>query len=111
MHGIHHSIILEETDANWGTIFAIPDYLHGTIRLNIPQDKVEIGFPVLRNEDQLTLPKLVTMPVTAGDPDEQRPPELNTRRERQVLPKTVLANGAAQATGYVPEPAAAPARS
>jgi sterol desaturase/sphingolipid hydroxylase (fatty acid hydroxylase superfamily) len=111
MHGIHHSIILAETDANWGTIFALPDYLHGTIRLNIPQDNVVIGLPVLRNEDELTLPKLVTMPVTAGDPDEQRPPELNTRSERQELPRTVLANGTERTAGYAPEAAAAPARS
>jgi sterol desaturase/sphingolipid hydroxylase (fatty acid hydroxylase superfamily) len=111
MHGIHHSIILEETDANWGTIFSFPDYLHGTIRINIAQDKVVIGLPIIRSEDELTLPKLVVMPVTAGEPDEQRPSELTTRSEPQELPRTVLANGAEPAARYIPEPEQAAAGS
>jgi sterol desaturase/sphingolipid hydroxylase (fatty acid hydroxylase superfamily) len=37
MHGIHHSIVERETDSNWGTIFSLPDYLHRTVRLNVPQ--------------------------------------------------------------------------
>lgn len=104
MHGIHHSVILEETDANWGTIFAWPDYLHRTIRLNVPQEKLVLGIPVIRSEDDLTLPKLVAMPVTAGEPDWQRPPELNRRNELLELPRTALANGAEPTTLRVSEP-------
>lgn len=103
MHGIHHSIILEETDANWGTIFSLPDYLHGTIRLNIPQDKIVIGLPVLRSEDQLTLTKLIPLPVTAGHPDNQRPAELMTRDEPRETPKTMLADGDERGTGWPSE--------
>jgi hypothetical protein len=104
MHGIHHSIILEETDANWGTIFSLSDYLHRTIRLNVPQESVAIGLPVIRNDNELTLPKLVAMPLTGGDPRNQRPPELMTRDERLELPKTVLANGTEGARQWHPEP-------
>src|SRR5207237_867440 len=42
MHGIHHSIVEQETNSNWSTIFAWPDYLHGTYRLNVPQNEVTI---------------------------------------------------------------------
>lgn len=47
LHGIHHSDVREETDSNWGTILALPDRLHGTLRLEPPQDAIRIGLPVL----------------------------------------------------------------
>lgn len=102
MHGIHHSIILEETDADWGTIFSFPDFLHGTIRLNIPQNKVVIGLPLPRSEDDLKLTKLIPMPITAGHPAEQRPAELMKRDEPRELPRTVLADGIEPAAGWLP---------
>ena len=34
-----------EADANWSTIFAFPDYLHRTRKLNVPQQAVTIGVP------------------------------------------------------------------
>ena len=92
MHGIHHSIIMEETDANWSTIFSFPDFLHRTIRLNVPQEKLVIGVPILRSENDLTLGKLIPMPITAGDPSAQRPTELMRREEPLDLPNTVLAD-------------------
>jgi sterol desaturase/sphingolipid hydroxylase (fatty acid hydroxylase superfamily) len=93
MHGIHHSIIMEETDANWSTIFSFPDFLHRTIRLNVPQDKLVIGLPVLRGEDRLTFGKLMFMPITAGHPALQRPAELMTRKEPLQLAVSMLADG------------------
>src|SRR5690242_6292396 len=39
MHGIHHSIVKDETDSNFSTIFSFWDRLHRTIRLNIPQQE------------------------------------------------------------------------
>jgi hypothetical protein len=36
LHRVHHSD-LDLTDSNWGTIFSLPDYLHRTVRLNVPQ--------------------------------------------------------------------------
>jgi sterol desaturase/sphingolipid hydroxylase (fatty acid hydroxylase superfamily) len=93
MHGIHHSIIMAETDANWSTIFSFPDFLHRTIRLNVPQKKLTMGLPVIRSENELTLGKLMAMPITAGHPAAQRPTELMRREEPLELPNTVLANG------------------
>jgi sterol desaturase/sphingolipid hydroxylase (fatty acid hydroxylase superfamily) len=43
MHGIHHSIVREETDSNFSTIFSFWDRIHKSLKLHIPQDKIIIG--------------------------------------------------------------------
>lgn len=91
MHGIHHSIVEDETDANWSTIFSWPDRLHGTARLNVPQDAVTIGLPVIRDPSRLTLPKLLAMPLSAGAPARERPRSLASRERPATVPRTVLA--------------------
>jgi sterol desaturase/sphingolipid hydroxylase (fatty acid hydroxylase superfamily) len=68
MHGIHHSIIEHETHSNWGTIFSLPDYLHRTIRLNVPQDRIDIGVPAFRRPEELRLGALIRMPFGAQRP-------------------------------------------
>ncbi|GFO70738.1 sterol desaturase [Geomonas limicola] len=62
MHGIHHSIVRRETDSNWSTIFSWPDYLHGTLRLNVPQQSVTIGVAPYQNAAELTLGKTLLLP-------------------------------------------------
>lgn len=62
MHGIHHSIVLDEFNSNWGTLFSFWDRLHGTHRMDISEDELTLGVPAYRNEDELTIGKLLTMP-------------------------------------------------
>lgn len=62
MHGIHHSIVRRETDSNWSTIFSWPDYLHGTLRLNVPQQAVTIGVAPYQSAAELTLGKILLLP-------------------------------------------------
>jgi sterol desaturase/sphingolipid hydroxylase (fatty acid hydroxylase superfamily) len=62
MHGIHHSVVQEETDSNWSTILSWPDYIHGTIRLNVPQDKVTIGVTAFQKPEELTVGKILKLP-------------------------------------------------
>ncbi|MGH9902223.1 MAG: sterol desaturase family protein, partial [Pyrinomonadaceae bacterium] len=62
MHGIHHSAVRGETDANWSSGLAIWDRLHGTLRLNVPQQEITIGVPAYRAPEELTLPKILAMP-------------------------------------------------
>ena len=45
MHGIHHSQRQCERDANWSSGLSIWDRLHGTFRLDVPQEAVPIGVP------------------------------------------------------------------
>lgn len=62
MHGIHHSIVQGETNSNWGTVFCWWDHLHGTLRLDVPQDAVTIGVASYRNEAELTFGQLFVLP-------------------------------------------------
>ncbi len=62
MHGIHHSNRYEETNANWSSGLTVWDWLHGTLRLGVAQERIEIGVPAFRNLDSVVLPKLLTMP-------------------------------------------------
>lgn len=68
MHGIHHSVVPEEQNANWSSGLTVWDWLHGTLRLNIPQDEITIGVPAYLNPQDVTLPKVLAMPF-----QEQRP--------------------------------------
>lgn len=45
MHGIHHSDLPEEADSNWSSGLTLWDRLHGTLRLDVPQDEITIGLP------------------------------------------------------------------
>jgi sterol desaturase/sphingolipid hydroxylase (fatty acid hydroxylase superfamily) len=62
MHGIHHSIVQRETNSNWGTVFCWWDKLHGSLRRDIPQDAITIGVAAYRDEQELTLGKLLALP-------------------------------------------------
>ena len=62
MHGIHHSIVPEETDSNWSSGLTLWDWLHGTLRLDIPQDAIIIGVPTYRKPEEVTLPNVLRMP-------------------------------------------------
>jgi sterol desaturase/sphingolipid hydroxylase (fatty acid hydroxylase superfamily) len=68
MHGIHHSMVPEEANANWSTILSFPDYLHHTCRLNVSQQDVGIGVPEFRHPDELRLPEIVRMPFRRQRP-------------------------------------------
>ncbi|MGH8069804.1 MAG: sterol desaturase family protein [Candidatus Entotheonellia bacterium] len=45
MHGIHHSQVYGETNSNFSVVFPWWDWLHSTLRLNIPQAQIAIGIP------------------------------------------------------------------
>jgi hypothetical protein len=61
MHRIHHSIVQRETNSNWGTIFCWWDKLHHSLRRDIPQDAITIGVAAYRDEQELTLGKLLAL--------------------------------------------------
>lgn len=63
MHGIHHSIVRNETDSNYCIIFTFWDRLHHTFRQDIPQEQINIGIPYIR--DHKTALSLMSMPFKA----------------------------------------------
>ena len=89
MHGIHHSIVQQETDSNWSTIFSWPDYLHGTIRLNVPQDKITIGVAAYQKPEELTVGKLLKLPFTADRPSWEVP-HGGGKPQREAVPAASL---------------------
>ena len=68
MHGIHHSAIQDETNSNWSSGLTLWDRLHGTFRLDVPQQMVIIGVPAYRDPEEVTLPRLLAMPFGEGPP-------------------------------------------
>jgi sterol desaturase/sphingolipid hydroxylase (fatty acid hydroxylase superfamily) len=62
MHGIHHSIVPEEMNTNWSSGLTLWDWLHGTLRLDVPQEAITIGVAEYRDPAQVTLPKVLAMP-------------------------------------------------
>ncbi|HET7410045.1 MAG TPA: sterol desaturase family protein, partial [Paracoccaceae bacterium] len=62
MHGIHHSVVDEERDSNWSSGLTVWDMLHGTLKLDVPQDAIVVGVPGYLDEGRLTLPRLVALP-------------------------------------------------
>lgn len=62
MHGIHHSLVQEETHSNWSSGFTIWDWLHGTLKLDVPQRRVIIGVPAYRQPDAIRLSPLLRLP-------------------------------------------------
>ncbi|HEY0378360.1 MAG TPA: sterol desaturase family protein [Pyrinomonadaceae bacterium] len=62
MHGIHHSIVKEETNSNWSSGLTVWDWIHGTLRLNVPQGEITIGVPAYREPEEVELLKVLAMP-------------------------------------------------
>lgn len=67
-HGIHHSMVPEETESNWSSGLTVWDWLHGTLRLNVPQLDITIGVPAYRNADDVTLGRSLGLPFVPRPP-------------------------------------------
>jgi len=62
MHGVHHSVVYEESNSNWSSGLTVWDYIHGTLRLNVPQQKIVIGVPAFQDPRTVSLLKVLTLP-------------------------------------------------
>lgn len=87
MHGIHHSMVPDETASNWSSGLTIWDWLHGTLRLNVPQNEITIGVPAYRDPEEVTLPKVIRMPFE-GQHDSWRLPGNGVPRREPLLAPT-----------------------
>lgn len=61
-HGIHHSVVREETDSNWSSGLTLWDWLHGTVGLDRAPDEIVIGIPSYRDPNELGFVQIVAMP-------------------------------------------------
>jgi sterol desaturase/sphingolipid hydroxylase (fatty acid hydroxylase superfamily) len=62
MHGIHHSIVKDETNSNYSVIFRWWDLMHGTLRLNVKQSDVVIGVPAYVHPEDNKFLNLLVLP-------------------------------------------------
>jgi sterol desaturase/sphingolipid hydroxylase (fatty acid hydroxylase superfamily) len=76
MHGIHHSVVEEETNSNWSSGLTLWDRLHGTLRLDVPQDAIDIGVPAYREPREVGLGSMLALPF-----GEERPAWEGKRQE------------------------------
>lgn len=76
VHRIHHSVLRQERDSNYGVLLLWWDRLFGTYRLR-PRGGYEamtMGLPEVRDPKGVTLLKLLLMPFVGLRTKDQRPP-------------------------------------
>ena len=75
MHGIHHSTVRSQTETNWSSGLSVWDHLHGTFRLDVPQDAIRIGVPAYRDPAELAVVPSLLMPFLPERDAWGEPPE------------------------------------
>jgi sterol desaturase/sphingolipid hydroxylase (fatty acid hydroxylase superfamily) len=90
LHGIHHSIVRDESDSNWSSGLTLWDWLHGTLKLNVPQQAITIGVPAYRKPEDVNFCKIVAMPFRSQRPTWQLPGDGEPERAGLPLPDNQL---------------------
>jgi sterol desaturase/sphingolipid hydroxylase (fatty acid hydroxylase superfamily) len=81
LHGIHHSIAPEEVNSNWSSGFTVWDWLHGTLRTDVPQEAIVIGVAGHRDDSDQELLNVFTLPFRDG----VAVPPIPEKRRRQTM--------------------------
>ena len=92
LHGIHHSNVREEADSNWSSGISIWDWLHGTIRVDVPQDKVTIGVPAYSRSEDFAIEAALRLPFQDQRDDWRGNKRRPTRPDRDKLGSATLPN-------------------
>ncbi|MGI8958313.1 MAG: sterol desaturase family protein [Bryobacteraceae bacterium] len=66
LHGIHHSAVSEELNSNWSSGLTVWDWLHGTLKTEVPQNQIVIGVPGYRDDEHQKLKNLLLLPFRDG---------------------------------------------
>jgi sterol desaturase/sphingolipid hydroxylase (fatty acid hydroxylase superfamily) len=64
LHGIHHSDQQSLRDSNWSSGLTVWDWLHGTLRTDVPQDAITIGVEGYERAEDVTLPRILALPFS-----------------------------------------------
>jgi sterol desaturase/sphingolipid hydroxylase (fatty acid hydroxylase superfamily) len=83
MHGIHHSVASDEVNSNWSSGLAVWDRLHGTFRLDVPQEAISIGVPAYREPGDVGIGRMLALPFVARN---LNTPQRAERRAAQTAP-------------------------
>ncbi len=91
MHGIHHSQVEREAMSNYGVLLPWWDWLHRTLRLNVPQRLIEIGVPAYSRNDDNRPRTVFVAPFEPQRDYWRRPDGKPVEREEPAGPLTKLA--------------------
>ncbi len=81
LHGIHHSIAPEEVNSNWSSGLTVWDFLHGTLRTDVPQEALTLGVPGFLEQYEDAAGKALKLPFEVAG----HPPEYSGEPVRQSL--------------------------
>jgi sterol desaturase/sphingolipid hydroxylase (fatty acid hydroxylase superfamily) len=81
LHGIHHSIAPADMNSNWSSGFTIWDWLHGTLRTQVPQDSIVIGVAGHRGDLDQRLANVLALPFR----ESAQVPEMPDHAVRQPI--------------------------
>jgi sterol desaturase/sphingolipid hydroxylase (fatty acid hydroxylase superfamily) len=69
LHGIHHSIAPKEVNSNWSSGLTIWDWLHSTLRTEVPQSALTLGVPGFLGPSETAAAEALVLPFrVAGQP-------------------------------------------
>jgi sterol desaturase/sphingolipid hydroxylase (fatty acid hydroxylase superfamily) len=68
LHGMHHSFIRGESESNFSSGLTVWDALHGTLKLNVPQEEITIGIPAYRDPREVRIADVLMMPFRRERP-------------------------------------------
>jgi len=102
LHGIHHSIVRDETNSNWSSGLSIWDWLHGTLRADVPQDAVTIGVPGYQDPSKLTLARSLALPFVVQR-DAWLTPQGGTIERERSEPLSAVVLDTTKAQRFPPE--------
>ena len=85
MHGIHHSQVREETNSNYSVVLPWWDWLHHTLRLNVPQSRIVIGVPGYADPQDNRLWRLLSLPFREQRDYWRRPDGIRVERDPAEL--------------------------
>jgi sterol desaturase/sphingolipid hydroxylase (fatty acid hydroxylase superfamily) len=69
MHGIHHSVVPEETNSNFSSGLTIWDVLHRTLRTDVSPRRIEIGVPAYHDPQHVELTDMLALPFQRQQAD------------------------------------------
>jgi sterol desaturase/sphingolipid hydroxylase (fatty acid hydroxylase superfamily) len=81
LHGIHHSITSAEMNSNWSSGLTIWDWLHGTLRTEVPQDSIVVGVAGHRGDSDQRLANILALPFR----ESPEVPEMPERAGREPI--------------------------
>ena len=63
-HAVHHSEEAAHSNSNWSSGLNIWDRLHGTLRTDVPPERIRIGVPAYARPEEVTLARSLALPFT-----------------------------------------------